>query len=174
MSVLINTRRKVAAGAVAALASVGAGVGAYALTAPAGASASASSAPVNLAVSSQSTGSTKTHKAHGHRTLLQRTVHATFEVKGKGKGNWVTVDLDRGKVVSVSATSIELSQPGGGNVTETITSSTKFSGISGESSIRTGVRATVISKDGDALRIAQRPAGHPAPTAPATPATPAA
>ncbi len=170
MSVLINTRRKVAAGAVAALASVGAGFGAYALTAPTAASASAGSAPVNLAVSSQPTSSSQTHKAHGHKTLLERTDHATIEVKGKGKGKWVTVELDRGKVLSASSTSIQLSLPDGSQVTETITSSTKFTGVSGASSITTGARATVISENGNALRIAQKPASNPDPTAPATPA----
>lgn len=171
MSVLINTRRKVAAGAVAAIASVGAGFGAYALTAPAAASASASSAPVNLAVSSQPTASTHTPKAHRRRTLLERTDHATFEVRGKGKGKWVTIELDRGKVTSVSSSSIVLHLPDGSSVTETITSSTKFTGITGASSIRPNVRATVISENGDALRIAQKPLKS-VPSCP-TPNTPA-
>jgi len=173
MSVLINTRRKVAAGAVAAIASVGAGFGAYALTAPAAASASASSAPVNLAVSSQPTASTHTPKAHRRRTLLERTDHATVEVKVKGK--WVTIELDRGKVTPVSGSSIKLSLPDGSSVTETITSSTKFTGITGASSIRPNVRATVISENGDALRIAQKPLKSPPsnPT-PNTPTAPAA
>jgi len=169
MSVLINTRRKVAAGAVAAIASVGAGFGAYALTAPAAASASASSAPVNLAVSSQPTASTHTPKAHRRRTLLERTDHATVEVKVKGK--WVTIELDRGKVTSVSSSSIVLHLPDGSSVTETITSSTKFTGITGASSIRPNVRATVISENGDALRIAQKPLKS-VPSCP-TPNTPA-
>lgn len=174
MSVLINTRRKVAAGAVAAIASVGAGFGAYALTGPAAASASASSAPLNLAVSSQPTTSPKTPKAHPHRTLLERTDHATIEVRGKGKGKWVTIELDRGKVTSASSSSIALSLPDGSHVTETITPSTKFTGIKSASSIRTGVRATVISENGDALRIAQKPLSSPAPNTPAPPAAPAA
>lgn len=163
MSTLGITRRKVAAGAVAAIASVGAGFGVSALAAPALPTSASNALPVNLAVSTQTATSPQTSTAKKHKSLMQRTDHATIEVKRKGA--WVTFEFDRGKVYAASSSSVTLSLPDGSQVTEAITATTKFKGISGPSSLRTGVRAFVISSNGSALRIRQAPATTPAPAA---------
>ncbi len=169
MSLLQSPRRKVAAGAVAAIASLGAGVGAYALTAPTIATAASNAAPLNLAVSTQSSSAAHIPKVKRHLTLLQRSDHTTIEVKVKGQ--WKTFEYDRGKVTAASPSSVTLALPDGKSVTEAITSSTKFGGVSGASSLRDNVRAFVVSSGGTALRIHQAP---PKTTTPATPAAPAA
>ena len=169
MSLLQSPRRKLAAGAVAAIASLGAGVGAYALTAPTIPTSASNAAPLNLAVSAQSSNTAQTPKVKRHLTLLQRSDHATIEVKVKGQ--WKTFEYDRGKVYASSATSVTLALPDGSQVTEAITSTTKFGGISGASSLRDNVRAFVVSSGGTALRIHQAP---PKATAPAVPAASAA
>ncbi|MDA8045208.1 MAG: hypothetical protein M0Z30_08240 [Actinomycetota bacterium] len=87
------------------------------------------------------------------RSLLERADHATIEIKVKGQ--WVTYSIDRGKVTSVSPTSITLARPDGQSVTEQITAATKYRGVSGESAIQTGRPAQVVSDGGSALRIRQ-------------------
>lgn len=163
MSALGSTRRKVAAGAVAAIASVGAGFGASALAAPALPNSASTALPVNLAVSTQTPTSRQTSTPKKHRTLLQRTDHATIELKRKGA--WVTFEYDRGKVYAASSSSVTLALPDGSKVTEAITATTKFKGISGSSSLRTGVRAFVVSSNGAALQIRQAPPTTPPPAA---------
>jgi len=90
------------------------------------------------------------------RTLLGRADYATFEVKMRGR--WVTLELDRGKVTAVSPSSITLLRPDGHSVTEAITAHTRFAGVSGESQVQLHKPAGVLSEDGSALWIRQKPA----------------
>lgn len=159
MRFLDTVSPKVAVAAVAVAAAAGAGGTAYAATgsAPSGASPAASPAAGS------------SHPGNRpHRALLQRSDHATIEVKVKGQ--WVTYTLDRGKVTSVSPSSITLARPDGQSVTVAIGPATEFRGVSSESAIREDHRATVVSDAGTAVRVYQPtktgPAGpQPAPAA---------
>jgi len=82
--------------------------------------------------------------------LLGRADYATVELKVKG--SWVSYELDRGKVSSISSTSVTVARPDGQSATEAISSTTKFSGLS-QTSIAVGDPISVISTGGTALRI---------------------
>lgn len=143
MRILEMTSRKVAFAAVGAIVVAGAGGTAYAATGSGG-----PSSPSNAGVAPV------VKPAHPrHRTLLQRSDHSTLELKVKGQ--WVTYTLDRGKVLSVSPTSITLTRPDGQTVTDTITPSTRFGGVTSESAVQLNRRAAVLSESGTALRISQ-------------------
>ena len=113
-------------------------------------------------------------KAKHHRRaagLLARADHASVEVEVKGQ--WVTYDLDRGTVGSVSAASITLDRPDGTDVTLSLSPSTVFKGIASEGAVVVGHEARVVSENGAALRVAQgtgagRPAGTTTTTTTAT------
>jgi hypothetical protein len=135
--------KKMAVGGVAALAVLGIGGTAYAASSPSsgtGATNATQSAPAALS---------KTRLG----AILRRTDHATFEVKVKGQ--WVTYTLDRGKVSSVSPTSITLARPDGQSVTEAITSTTKYRGVTSEAGIQLNKTGIVLSDNGTALGIRQ-------------------
>ena len=131
---------KAAIATVGLAASLGIGGAAYAAT-----SSSPTHASAATATSARSTG-----KAKG---LLARADHGTLEIKRKGQ--WVTYELDRGKVTAVSPTSITLARPDGQTVTEAIDSATKFKGVSSEAGIQTGRSALVLSENGTAVRVRQ-------------------
>jgi hypothetical protein len=134
--------KKVAVGAVGALAVLGIGGTAYAATTPSSTSATNGSQAAPAALSKSKLGA-----------ILRRTDHATLEVKVKGQ--WVTYTIDRGKVSAVSPTSITLARPDGQSVTEAITSSTKYRGVTSESGIQVNKSAIVLSDNGSALGIRQ-------------------
>lgn len=94
--------------------------------------------------------------ARARRNLLERADYATVEVKVRGQ--WVTFELDRGKVTGVTPTSITLQRPDGQSVTEAITSKTKFRGVAGEGQVQLEKPAGVLSEGGSALWIRQKPA----------------
>lgn len=143
----INGRKGIIAG-VGALAVLAAGGTAYAATG----SSNGDGTPGSAAVAQLDSG-------RGHaRALLRRADHATVELKVKGQ--WVTYTLDRGTVTAVSPTSITLARPDGQSVTETLTSQTRYRGVTSEAAIRTGRPALVVSEDGSALRVRQAPAGE--------------
>jgi branched-subunit amino acid aminotransferase/4-amino-4-deoxychorismate lyase len=149
--VLSNNRRRVAAVATAAAVTVGGGAAAV-LALTSGASAG------TPAVAAATTGPTHTATAKGHhhhkaKTLLQRTDHAAIELRQKGV--YVTFDLDRGTVESVSSSAITLLRPDGQTVTEKIDGATHFRGVTSASGVHTGVKATVISEGGTARRVIQ-------------------
>ncbi|MGH9076043.1 MAG: hypothetical protein ACRDY0_01070 [Acidimicrobiales bacterium] len=142
MSLFVSTRRKVAFGAVGALAAVGLGGTAYAATTSSGSPGPTAGAATPAA-----------HAHHRARSLVARSDHATIEVKVKG--HWVTYTLDRGQVSAVSPTSITLARPDGQSVTDAITSTTKLRGVTSEPAIQQGKPALVVSTNGDAVRIHQ-------------------
>jgi hypothetical protein len=153
MKIFNTTRRKVAVGAVGVIAALGIGGTAFAAT-----SSSPSTTPSASTTAASSTSLTaKTAKTGTHRALLARADHATIQLKVKGA--WVTYTMDIGKVTEVSPTSITLSRPDGQSVTESISLTTKFAGVSSESAVKVGKAARVLSKNGVALRITQRVAG---------------
>lgn len=160
MKSLSTTRRKVALGAVGAIACLGVGGTAYAATS----SGSSPSSPPSSSPSPSSAPPSSTPASAGkhHRSLIDRADHATVELKVKGK--WVTYTLDRGKVTAVSASSITLARPDGTSVTDAINPATKFRGVSSEAGITVGKPAGALSSNGTALRITQKPATTPTPS----------
>jgi hypothetical protein len=139
--------------AVGVAAALGAAGTAYAATgSSSGGSTPASATPA--VTPGRPGGRTGAAGRHHPRNLLQRADHATIELKVKGQ--WVTYTLDRGKVTAVSSSSITLARPDGRSVTETITPSTRYGGVA-EGQVKTDRPAVVISDQGTALRINQRP-----------------
>jgi len=141
--------KKAAVAAVGALAVLGVGGTAYAATTP--------STPSGQGTSNGSQAAPKAVANSRLDAILRRTDHATFEVKVKGQ--WVTYTLDRGKVTAVSPTSITLARPDGQSVTEAITSTTKYRGVTSESGIHVGRSAIVLSDGGTAVGIRQARSG---------------
>lgn len=141
------TGRKAAFAAVGVIVGAGAGGTAYAATGSGG-----PSGPSHAGVAPMVK---RAHpRAHPRaRTLLQRSDHSTLELKVKGQ--WITYTLDRGKVASISPTSITLTRPDGQTVTDTINSSTRFGGVTSESAVQLNRPAAVLSEAGTALRIHQ-------------------
>jgi hypothetical protein len=142
------TNRKLAVGAVGVLATVGVGGAAFATSGPRHTSTPSSSTSTSVPATKHA------GVAAGIRKLLLHTDHASFEVKVNG--TWETLTLDRGKVSAISATSITLARPDGQSVTDPITSSTKFRGVTNASTVIVGKGAIVISMSGAATTIAQR------------------
>jgi hypothetical protein len=150
MHALFDVKRNVAVGVIGALGVFGAGGAAYAAT------PSSTTAPAPHAI--------RAH--HKVRSLLARADRATVEVKVKGA--WVTYGVDRGKVSAVSATSVTLALADGTSVTESISPTTKFDGVTSAGAVTVGRAAVVISRGTTATRIGQRAAS--ATPAAATPA----
>ncbi len=97
---------------------------------------------------------------HGHSAkkgrVLARADHATFEVRRAHQ--WVTITLDRGQVTSVDASSVTLARPDGRSVTVPLQPSTKYGGAAtSAATVQKGRRATVISEQGKAVRVAEAP-----------------
>jgi hypothetical protein len=158
MTFLPNRRHRIAAVVTAATLTLGGGAAAVvAATAPGTAGAVSGSAALSAAT--VPTGSAATGHAASRagraarRRLLARTDHATIELKMKGQ--WVTIDLDRGRVTSVSPTAISLARPDGHSVTLAIDSATKFGHHATVSTLKTGVEAIVTSENGTARRIVE-------------------
>ena len=96
------------------------------------------------------------------RKLVRHTVHANLIVKTPS--GFKTVDIDRGKLTSVSSTAISLTRPDGPTVSATITSSTKFIGLP-ESKLAAGDGVVVVQTGGNAVLIGARlPKATAAPT----------
>jgi hypothetical protein len=151
-------------GAAGALGWVGGGSG--------GSSTSPSSASPATLVASATSPTTQAKAGRGGLLgLLRRTDHGTFEVRTKA-GQWVTYTFDRGKVTAVNGQTITLARPDGQSTTLTITPETRFRGVATAQDVQTGKGAIVVSKDGNAVVVAQRdPRTRPA--RPAQPAQPA-
>jgi hypothetical protein len=84
--------------------------------------------------------------------LLRRSVHASFVVKDGKSGAYVTVTLDRGKLQSVSSTSISILRADGVTVTEPVNSSTHFVRTT-EATLTPGARVVLVGINGDARYI---------------------
>ncbi len=157
MKLLSTRRHRIAAAVTAATITLGGGAAAIAaVTAPAPAGALTMAARTSGVLSAATTPAAHGRGRH-HRSLIARSDHATVELKVKGQ--WVTFDLDRGKVTSVSATAITLARPDGRSVTLAIDSATRWGRVTSAGSVKTGREATVISENGAARRVIQ--ALHP-------------
>lgn len=122
----------------------------------------ASSSPKTAAVTTAKPGDKYPVLRRDFRKLVRHTVHADLIVKTPT--GFKTVDIDRGKLTSVSSTSISLTRPDGPSVTATITSSTKFIGIP-ESKLAAGDRVLVVQTGGNAVLVGARlPKASAAPT----------
>jgi hypothetical protein len=87
--------------------------------------------------------------------LLQRAEHAEMIVRTKS--GFQTIDIDRGTIGSISSTSISLTRPDGVVVTATISSTTKFAGLT-QAQVAVGDKAAVIQSSGTAISIRSRTA----------------
>lgn len=90
------------------------------------------------------------------RALLRRTVHADLVVRTKS--GFETVDVDRGKVTAVSASSITIARPDGVSVSAGITSTTKFRGLT-QAQVAAGDPAAVVQTSGNALDVFSKAPG---------------
>jgi hypothetical protein len=89
------------------------------------------------------------------RGLLARVVHGNLIVRGAG-GKFQNVVYDRGKEKSLAGDKLTVTRPDGVDVTVTLTSSTKYRGVTGSSQLQVGHATLVLSMpDGSALIVAQ-------------------
>ena len=96
--------------------------------------------------------------------LLGRVVHGDLVVRDKQ--GYANVTYDRGKEDGVSDNTLTITRPDGKQVSFKLTSGTKYKGVHDASQLQAGKPTVVVSKDGNALVVAQR-AGTP-PTTPTT------
>jgi hypothetical protein len=152
MTLLSTRRHRIAAAVTAGAIALGGGSAAIIAATTSASAGTASLSAVTKPATTKPATTKPTARAKGHhRGLLARTDHATIELKVKGQ--WVTYDLDRGKITSVSSTSISLARPDGQSVTLGIASSTHFGHKGSASALKTGVEATVTSENGTARRV---------------------
>jgi hypothetical protein len=104
--------------------------------------------------------------ARGQRAkgLLRRVVHGDLIVRGKN--GFQNVTYDRGKEDGVSNNTLTITRPDGKQVSVKLTSDTKYRGVKDASELQTGKQTLVLSKDGNAVMVAQR-SGAKAGNAPA-------
>jgi hypothetical protein len=102
----------------------------------------------------------------GHREygILQRTVHGDLIVRGKN--GFENVTYDRGKEDGVSNGTLTITRPDGKKVSVKLTADTKYKGVKDASELQTGKPTIVVSRDGNALMVAQRPGDTNASPAP--------
>jgi hypothetical protein len=98
--------------------------------------------------------STETARPH-HARLRHRTVHGDLTVRTKDGFQQITVD--RGKLTSVEGSTLTVTRPDGPVVTVTVNDQTRYRGIDDASQLQTGKPVVVVSKDGTAKGVAQRP-----------------
>jgi hypothetical protein len=121
------------------------------LSSAAGAAAKCSATGTAAATASETSSASAADCAiggKGLKALLKRTIHAQLIVRGKS-GQWVTVDLDRGKITTISSTSITIKRADGVSVSATITPSTRFRRAT-ESELMTGDPVVLVQVGGDA------------------------
>jgi len=90
----------------------------------------------------------------GARGILQRVVHGDLIVRGKD--GFQNVTYDRGKEDGVSDNTLTITRPDGKKVSVKLTSDTKYRGVKDASQLQAGKQTLVLSKDGNALMVAQR------------------
>ena len=99
----------------------------------------------------------------GHRPgagLLRRGIHGEVIVEQDG-GGFETLEFDKGTLQSADTDSLVLKRADGVTVTLSMNEATKFKGVEGAGDLRTGDKVFVVSKDGVARLVAQRPADAP-------------
>jgi hypothetical protein len=93
---------------------------------------------------------------HGGREagILRRVVHGDLIVRGKD--GFQNVTYDRGKEDGVSDNTLTITRPDGKKVSVKLTGDTKYRGVKDASQLQAGKQTLVLSKDGNALMVAQR------------------
>jgi hypothetical protein len=126
--------------------------------APAPAGATLQVAPTSASESAAATFIAKGASANRLRVralavrLLRHSVHVSFVVKDGKTGAYETVTLDRGKLQSVSSTSISILSADGVTVTEPVNSSTNFVRTT-EATLTSGERVVLVGINGDARYV---------------------
>lgn len=102
----------------------------------------------------------------GPAAVLGRAAHADLVVPKKGaepagsggrtQGQWETIQVDRGKVIAVSADSISLQRPDGPTVTLKVVATTKVKGAEKVTDLAAGRQVAVVSAGGEARSIVAR------------------
>ncbi len=87
------------------------------------------------------------------RLVLRHTVHAQLIIHSKS--GYVTLDVDRGVVVSDSSNVLTIKRSDGPTVSATITGSTQFFGLS-SANIGAGDYAYIVQTSGNALLVASK------------------
>jgi hypothetical protein len=116
------------------------------------------------------TGAPAPAAAGGKAGILKGAIHGDLLVRSKD-GSTHTVTFDRGKVSSISASSITIQRPDGVSVTDDLTDQTVFNGIPRDQ-LQTGTPAIVVAEGHTATHVVTRGAGAQA-VARACAATPA-
>jgi hypothetical protein len=100
------------------------------------------------------TGAPAPAAAGGKAGILKGAIHGDLLVRGKD-GSTHTVTFDRGKVSSLSASSITIQRPDGVSVTDDLTDQTVFNGMTRDQ-IKTGTPAIVVSEGHTATHVVTR------------------
>ena len=116
------------------------------------------------------TGAPAPAAAGGKAGILKGAIHGDLLVRSQD-GSTHTVTFDRGKVSSVSASSITIQRPDGVSVTDDVTDQTVFNGIPRDQ-LQSGTPAIVVSEGHTATHVVTKGAGAQA-VAKACAATPA-
>ena len=90
----------------------------------------------------------------GENGILRRVVHGDLVVRGKD--GFQNVTYDRGKEDGVSDNTLTITRPDGKKVSVKLTGDTKYRGVKDASQLQAGKQTLVLSKDGNALMVAQR------------------
>ena len=85
--------------------------------------------------------------------LARHTVHAQLIVSTKN--GYKTIEIDKGKLQSVSSATITIVRPDGPSVSATLTSTTKYFGLK-ESQLAPGDGVVLVQGAGNALYVASR------------------
>ena len=156
--------RKLLAGAAAA-AVLGTGALAYALDTPSPPSLAAQVDDGTGATDEAPAGDARDRRAaFAHRVrrpghgLFKKAIHGELVVPD-GEDGWQEVVFDKGTVVSVNATNIVLRRDDDQTVELKLTDETNYKGVEGWEEIQTDENAVVVSRDGDAVGVGQRPEG---------------
>jgi len=103
------------------------------------------------------TGAPAPAAAGGRAGILKGAIHGDLLVRGKD-GSTHTVTFDRGKVSSISVSSITIQRPDGVSVTDDVTDQTVFNGIPRDK-LQSGTPAIVVAEGHTATHVITRGAG---------------
>jgi hypothetical protein len=106
------------------------------------------------------TGAPAPSAAGGKAGILKGAIHGDLLVRGND-GSTHTVTFDRGKVSSISASSITIQRPDGVSVTDDVNAQTVFNGLP-ENQVQTGTPAIVVADGHTATHVVTRGAGKQA------------
>jgi len=94
----------------------------------------------------------------GPMAPLGRAVHGDLIVRN-GAGEFVEVTFDRGTLEVVGDGEITLVRPDGESVIVKVNDATEYRGVESKDQLRTGEGAVIVSDDGVATLVGQRPEG---------------